>query len=438
MCRTSCPLLARLCTNAISLTVFLCSALLVFCWDCQAQQSTSSDGFSRVEGKHISIVTDLPLDDDLRDLPRIFDQAIPTWCEKFFVAPKEVGNWKTTLYLMLDRNRFKEAGMIPKEVPEFPNGWQYGDDLWVVEQASPYYRRHLILHEGTHWFMFRKYGFYDTPWLAEGMAEILGTHRWKDGKLTMGIVPANREEVPFWGRIKIVRDQCAGGLAPSFEEILRYSKTAHQDVDAYAWSWALTLFLENHPDTAKVFDALLRQPAMNSREVERWLRARLAGKMPRIRSAWRAFVTELDYGYSMQPGLLQLTEQPSNITDAVELKIQANLGWQASKLAIKSGDSIKIMANGNFTVGSTSKPWTSTPAGVTLEYYRGQPLGKLLMTVIAPQSDEQPTELIDFIAVGSELTWTAKQDGEIFFKVNESAGKLSDNTGEITVKIDPQ
>jgi hypothetical protein len=66
-----------------------------------------------------------------------------------------------------------------------------------------------------------------------------------------------------------------GGLAPSIDDILQYSNTAHQNVDAYAWSWALALFLMNHPDSSKVFEALLKQPAMNSREVDRWLRARL-------------------------------------------------------------------------------------------------------------------------------------------------------------------
>jgi hypothetical protein len=94
--------------------------------------------------------------------------------------------------------------------------------------------------------------------------------------------------------------------------ILQYSNTAHQNVDAYAyaWSWALTLFLMNHPDSSNVFEALLKQPAMNSREVDRWLRARLTGKLPRIRSAWCSFVSELDYGYTTEAGMLQLTDKP--------------------------------------------------------------------------------------------------------------------------------
>jgi hypothetical protein len=336
---------------------------------------------------------------------------------------------------MLDRNRFKQAGLIPKDVPEFPYGWQLGDKLWVMEQPSPYYRRHLVLHEGTHWFMFRKYGFYDTPWLVEGIAELLGTHRWSNSTLEMGIVPLNREDVPFWGRIKLVRDQCADGLAPSMEEILRYSNTAHQRVDAYAWSWALTIFLMNHPDTSKVFEALLKQPAMSSREVDRWLRGRLTGKLPRVRSAWRSFVSELDYGYSVAPGMLQLTDKPAELMQETDLEVLANRNWQASGVAVQAGQKLRITAVGEFLVANQPKPWKCTPAGVTLDYYRGQPLGKLMMVLLQPEEDELATELVDVIPVGQELVYETESSGEIFFRINESAGNLQDNSGKLQVKL---
>lgn len=386
-------------------------------------------------GKHLTVITDLPIDAELESLPEVFDKAIQVWCERFKVEPRSTADWRPTLYLMLDRNRFKQAGLIPKDIPEFPYGWQYGDKMWVLEQPSVYYRRHLVLHEGTHWFMFRKYGFYDTPWLYEGMAELLGTHRWSGTTLDMGIIPATREDVPFWGRIKLVRDQCAEGLAPSLEEILRYSNTAHQRVDAYAWSWALTVFLMNHPDTSKVFEALLRQPAMNSREVDRWLRTRLTGKLPRIRSAWRSFVSELDYGYSTEPGMLQLTEKPESLEREIALEIRADLSWQASGVTVVAGQRIRITADGEYSVANQPKPWKCTPAGVTLEYYRGQPLGRLIMVVLAPQQDEQSTELLDPIPIGVEMDFESTSAGEIFFRVNESAGSLLDNSGILNVQV---
>jgi hypothetical protein len=393
--------------------------------------------FTRITkgGNHLTVITDLPSDADLEALPAIFDQAMPVWCERFKVDPKETAAWQPTLYLMLDRNRFKQAGLIPKEVPEFPYGWQFGDKMWVMEQPSSYYRRHLVLHEGTHWFMFRKYGFYDTPWLTEGIAELLGTHRWSGESLEMGIIPRTREDVPFWGRIKLIRDQCAAGLAPSLEDILQYSNTAHQRVDAYAWSWALTIFLMNHPDTAKVFEALLKQPAMNSREVNRWLHTRFTGKLPRIRSAWRSFVSELDYGYTTEPGMLQLTDKPMAISEETEFEVRSDRSWQATGLTITGGQKIRITAVGEYSVGNQPKPWKCTPAGVTLEYYRGQPLGKLMLVLLQPEKEDGATELVDVIPVGEELVYQPESGGEIFFRVNESAGHLLDNSGNFQVKL---
>jgi hypothetical protein len=403
-----------------------------------SQQQLDS-GFTKITegGQHLTVITDLPVDDDLLAFPAIFDKAMLQWCERFDVDPKTVRDWRPTLYLMQDRNRFKQAGLIPNDIPKFENGWQQKDEMWVVEQHSHYYRRHLVLHEGTHWFMFRKYGFYDTPWLFEGMAELLGTHRWKDGDLKLEIIPQNREEVPYWGRVKIIRDQCAEGLAPSMEDILRFSNTAHQRVDAYAWSWALTMFLKNHPDTSKVFEALMKQEAMSTREVDRWLRARLTGKLPRIRAAWRSFISELDYGYSTTPGMLQLTAETVLLKDEQRMEIRSDRGWQATGFKVEPGQKLLVKASGQFEVAQQPKPWTCTPAGVTLEYYRGQPLGKLLMLVVQPEANETNTELTDAIPVGDGLEYESKTGGEIFFKINEPAGKMSDNLGSFQVTLTP-
>ncbi|MFO0943103.1 MAG: hypothetical protein U0930_20400 [Pirellulales bacterium] len=405
-------------------------------------RAQSADGFSRIVGKHITIVTDLPMTDsktaaELQELPEVFEQAFAFWCEQFSVDRKSTQDWKVTLYVMLERERFRQAGLIPKDVPEFPNGWQYKDELWVMEQVSPYYRRHLILHEGTHWFMYRKYGFYDAPWLAEGMSELLGTHHWLDKKLTMGVIPANQLEVPFWGRIKIIREQSAAGTAPSFEEILRYSKTAHQSLDAYAWSWAMIVFLKNHPDTRKIFEDLLRQQAMNSLEVEKWLRQRLNDRLPQIRTAWRSFVTELDYGYSAEPGMLRLSENIKKMSanDGSTISVSSKKGWQATGLTVNVRDELSIKASGKYSVAQQPKPWICTPAGVTLEYYRGQPLGKPMMVVLSPQIAEAAVELVDSIPIGDQANWTATEAGELFFRINESAGMLSDNEGEMTVEV---
>ena len=217
--------------------------------------------------------------------------------------------WHVVAYVMLDRQRFIDAGLLPKDISTFQHGFQLGDRLWVSEQPSPYYRRHLLLHEGTHWMMSRKYGGQGPPWLAEGMAEWLGTHRWNGQELHMGIMPTSRDEVPYWGRTKLIQEQLATGVAPTLETILRYSNTAHQQTDAYAWSWAAVVFLKYHPDTAAVFAQLLQRSWRTGDEANRWLFQQLRSRWPELREQWQVTLGDLDYGFDVQRGLRKMSRR---------------------------------------------------------------------------------------------------------------------------------
>ena len=404
-----------------------------------AQEQPLPAGFQTLEGKYIRVVTDLPLDDDLRQLPAIFDAAVPQWCARFSVDLADVADWRATAYVMLERERFRQAGLIPPEVPNFPFGFQYRNDLWVAEQSSPYYRRHLLLHEGTHWFMQRKYGAAGPPWIMEGMAEWLGTHRWDGEQLTMGIIPADKQDVPYWGRITLIQQQLQQGQAPSLEAILRYDNSAHQRVDAYAWSWAAVVFLQHHPETRRIFEALLLQPMRNDSSMTRWLFVRLRGRWPELRQEWNAFLTDLEYGYDPAHRMLVLNaSQPSELADQpVTFELAADQGWQSTGIRLASQRTVKIECTGRFGVGTQPDIWISEPDGVTLEYYHGQPLGRVVLTCIADMPKEpehsQPLKVIPVGRGGEYLL----EPGELFLRVNESIAGLADNSGTITVTIKP-
>ncbi len=394
------------------------------------------DGFQRIEGKYVDVITDLPLDAEMRSLPVVFDAAVPRWCDEFDVDLAEVADWHVEAFVMLRREEFQKAGFIPSKLPPFPYGFQYGNQLWVVEQPSPYYRRHLLLHEGTHWFMNRKYGNYGPPWLMEGAAEWLGTHRWDGKKLTMGIIPRSKAEVEYWGRISLIQQQLADGVAPSLEEILRYDDKAHQNVEAYAWSWAAVIFLKNHPDTSKVFDELLEQKMTSDQTLTRWLFRKLQSQWPEIRREWSAMLTELEYGYDPSRGMLAMSKTTKPLAEKpITLELAADRSWQSSGIKIADGESIIVEGNGEYVICDKPKPWRCLPPGVTLEYYRGEPLGKVMMTVAGGLEKEQFSQAIDVIAVGDRLEFTAKQSGEIHFRLNEPSAGLADNTGSVTLTI---
>jgi hypothetical protein len=395
-------------------------------------------GFSRVSGTHLDLITDLPLDDDLRELPAVFDAAMAGWCDVFEIPPANVASWRVEAYVMRDRQRFLAAGFLPKEIAHFINGFQLGDRLWVNEQPSVYYRRHLLLHEGTHWIMSRKFGGLGPPWLAEGMAEWLGTHRWDGQHLEMGVIPTNSDEVPYWGRTKTIQEQLSQGVAPSLETILRYSNTAHQQQDAYVWSWAAVVFLKHHPDTAALFSQLLQQPWHGSDASNRWLFTHLRSSWPRIRQQWQVTLSDLDYGFDPQHGLLELSPKLRPLRDQQTLVVRATDGWQASGFAVAAGAHLKITATGEYSVGSEPKPWKCTPAGVQLEYYRGIPLGRLLMSTASTlQHEPDFARPLKIQQVGDGGEFTITQGGELLFRINESIGGLADNSGTLEVTISP-
>ena len=124
-----------------------------------------------------------------------------------------LSDWHVTGCVIRDKALFRDAGLIPDSLPHFLDGYCVGSRFWVYDQPSDYYRRHLVLHEGTHSFMFTVLGGCGPPWYMEGTAELLGTHRWKDGQLELNYIPANWEESPMWGRIKIVQDDLAAHRA---------------------------------------------------------------------------------------------------------------------------------------------------------------------------------------------------------------------------------
>lgn len=423
---------------------YLALGLLV-CWftslrRVHGQENEQLGAFNKLTGKHLELITDLPLSAELKELPRVFDTAIPLWQEIFGVSDSEVSQWVCQGHIMLDRSRFDQAGLIPPHLPSFPFGFQYGNGIWVSEQQSAYYRRHLLLHEGTHWFMNRKYGNNAPPWLMEGIAEWLGTHDWDSstGQLQLGIIPRSKVDVPYWGRMKIIREALEQGTAPSIETIMRYGNTAHREVEAYAWSWAAVLFFKEHPRSRDVFKRLLEMPLRPDSSVTSWFYRQLQDDWPKIRFEWNAMLTELDYGYTTSSGMLVISpDDAQGFPPKSELQLDANRSWQASGFAVREGEKVRIQAQGNVVLAQRPRPWLSYAEGVTLEYYRGRPLGQLIVMVADPASTSAASsQRIQSFPLARDVEMTFSNAGELHFRLNESARDLADNEGQLRLTIE--
>ena len=77
--------------------------------------------------------------------------------------------------------------------------------------------------------MYTLLGAVGPGWYMEGMAELLGTHRWQEGQLQLRVIPDHRQEVPMWGRIKLVRDAYRDGKE-NWEEMVPHTQQACQAV----------------------------------------------------------------------------------------------------------------------------------------------------------------------------------------------------------------
>jgi hypothetical protein len=122
--------------------------------------------------------------------------------------------------------------------------------------------------------------------------------------------------------------------------------------------------------------------------------------------------------------------------DPASVTVAADRGWQNSGVRLEAGTTYELHAAGHYQVANKPQIWWCEPGGVSIHYYHGKPLG-LLLAAIRPDDAGTggPSPLIHPIVVGLGRTLTPKQSGALFFRINESAGALSDNAGDLTVTV---
>ena len=307
-------------------------------------------GIRKLSSRRLTLYTDLPAEQSVDELPAVFDLAFPQWCAYFDIDPRQHDDWRMTGYLMKDKLRFEAAGCCPPICRQFLNGYTRQNEFWAYDQTSPYYRRHLLLHEGTHGFMYTLLGNVGPPWYAEGMAELLGTHRWQDGQLTLNYFPAKPQEVPKLGRIEIVETEFAARRAMRFTDVLNLGPHAHLKVEPYAWSWAAAAFLDNHPRYRERFRRLPK--FVNDRGFQPPLRGDLLPATPRNwpRNGRCSFPTSpMDTISTARRSISRAgVKLPSR---GAKLTVAADRGWQNTGVRLEAGKAYDLQASGRYQVG---------------------------------------------------------------------------------------
>jgi hypothetical protein len=382
-------------------------------------------GIRRLAGRHVTVYTDLPAAVEIDELPAVFDAAVPLWAEYFAVPAGKLAEWKLVGCVMRSKDRFVGAGLYAESLPDFPHGYSQGSQFWLFEQPSGYYRRHLMLHEGTHCFMQRWLGGAGPPWYMEGIAELLATHRWAGGKLTLGIMPATKEELPYWGRVKIVKDELAAGKGLTLPQIMQYDNRAHLRQEPYGWCWAAAAFLDQHPLTQAAFRELKSQSSDRSIDFSQKFIDGLKPQWTAISQDWAQFVQECDYGYDFARAAVVHKPALALPVAGMAVTVDSARGWQSSGVLVEAGKRYEMAASGRFQVDDQPRPWPCEAGGVTIRYHAGRPLGMLLASV----------DLAEPLPVAFGATLSPPRGGTLYFKINEAAGGLADNSGTLSVSI---
>jgi hypothetical protein len=394
-------------------------------------------GIRKLTSPHLTLYTDVPSADEVDELPAVFEAAIPLWCAYFQLDPAKLAEWRVVGCLIRDRERFQGAGLYPEDLPDFPNGFSRGSQFWWFEQPSAYYRRHLMLHEGTHAFMTRWLGGAGPPWYMEGMAELLGTHRWDGKALQLAQMPTSKDEVPYWGRIKIVKDEFAAGRGMQLTDVMRYDAQAHLRNEPYGWCWAAAHFLFRHPKSHDLFRALGSQAADRSIDFSNRFYNDLQKVWPEVAEEWQLFVMNLDYGYDVaRAAVVRKPAEPLPPAGATAT-LDAARGWQSTGIQVEAGKTYQLTAAGRFQVAQSPEPWWCEPGGITLHYYQQRPLGMLLAGV--GEVADPPggiTPLVHPTPIGLQGQFIPSASGVLFLSINESPAGLADNSGAVAVRVE--
>lgn len=396
-------------------------------------------GLRVIESERLVLATDRPArdGDGIDELAEIFDQAFDAWCDHYGIPAGSLPAWRAFGCIVVDRERFRVADLLPTTIPDFANGFCATNVFWLQDQSNPAYRRHLLLHEGVHAFTLTVRNLATPAWYNEGIAELLATHRLEAGRerpsLISTPIPARAADVEQLGRIEEIRRLRKQGRMPSLAAVLAAPPGDHRSLSDYAASWAAVALFTQHPAYAASFAALERGPLgpdFNDRI------AAMPGFDPaRASRDFDALTDDIDYGYDFTKSAIDWS--PCREIDTVaRAEVAAGRGWQNVGASLASGRRYELHATGRCTLGRIGDTTIETEAdGISLDWYRGRPLGRLLASqwVEAPADGGRPGFVV--IGEGAAATIDAVADGPLYLKLNEPPGELADDAGSLTVEI---
>jgi len=392
-------------------------------------------GLRVFEGRHLVLATDRPPrdGDGLDELPRIFDGAFESWCRHYRLASHDHADWRALGCLVVEKSRFQAAGLLPDTIPDFTNGFCANDRFWMMDQSNPAYRRHLLLHEGVHAFTLTLRSLATPTWYTEGIAECLATHRLDEGRFVHTPIPRSADDVEQLGRIEHLRKLVRSGRAPTLRDVFATAPAEHRSIEDYAAGWTAVAMLSGHPRYAAGFAAIERGP-LDAAFTERL--SRIEGWDAAVAARdFAAFLDDLDYGYDFAKSAVDWKAAPP-LESQTQFPVAAGRGWQHAGVSLEAGARYSLTASGRSQLARIgSREIQSGPDGISLDWYRGRPIGRLLVAQWVEEPGRQPGFRV--LAEGSKAEFTAATNGPVYLRINEAPAAFSDSNGTLDVSLSP-
>jgi hypothetical protein len=262
-------------------------------------------------------------------------------------------------------------------------------------------------HEAVHAYCGQNFGETGPTWYSEGMAEMGNYWRTDDPSV----------QLPE-GVLRYLQ----GSDPKPLPAIVDNTDQTGDSWRNYAWRWALCHLLTNNPNYAPRFRPL----GLNL----------ILGKPDSFERTYGAMEKEIAFEYRffldhMENGLRadlvawdwKAVFKPAAKGRPLAATIQANHGWQPSRLRVEEGKSYQVAATGNWKTAKDGSDLTADgdDAGK----------GKLVAAVFDP-----PTyTLSEPFDLGSNTTFTAPADGNLYLRCNDDWAALADNSGKVAVKL---
>ncbi len=301
-------------------------------------------------------------------------------------------------------------------------------------------------HEAVHAYCHQMFGHAGPTWYAEGMAEM--GHCWREGESRVHCLP-------------IVVKYLRGSEPKPLLAIVNSRDQTGDSWQNYTWRWALCHLLANNPNYYDRFrplglGILTDQPDATFE--------RVYGSMSReIAFEYLFFLQHFDLGYEVT---LTAWDWKTKFRHAIPKApivcvIEANRGWQASRLLVRKGEEFEFTAEGSWTLSAdgpelspfgvelpNQKPaaekTATTKKAVTKKNPKSEALEEL-PSVIRDESLFKPGQLVGVLFNDYELSepfeipadgsFVAPGEGQLFLRCADAWNRLADNKGKVNLKF---